>query len=144
MISRIRHIGIIVKDMIEAIEPFKKILDLKDEEIYIMPPLEEETESRFAFINIGGIELEFIHPISERFKRLLGDPPEGLNHIAYVVENIEEAVKKLEKKGISLSHVTKDGILDMGRSKIAYFGPDIPGGILIELVEPKENLHHEP
>ena len=138
MITRIRHIGIIVKDIAEAIAPFKKLLDLKDEDIYIMPPFGTEAESRFAFIPVGGIELELIQPISERFKKFTGNQPEGLNHIAYVVQDIEEAVSHLQEKGIRLGHVTRNGILDMGRSKVAYFDPETTGGMLIELVEPKK------
>jgi methylmalonyl-CoA/ethylmalonyl-CoA epimerase len=138
MITKVRHIGIIVEDIAEAIEPFKKLFDLKDEDIYVMPPVGTEAESRFAFIPIGDIELELIQPISERFKKLLGNPAPGLNHIAFVVEDIEEAVRNLKEKGIRLGHVTKDSILDMGRSKVVYFDPETTGGILIELVEPKE------
>jgi hypothetical protein len=55
-----------------------------------------------------------------------------------VVKDIEEAVRHLQEKGIRLGHVTKDGILDMGRSKVAYFDPETTGNMLIELVEPKE------
>jgi catechol 2,3-dioxygenase-like lactoylglutathione lyase family enzyme len=138
MITKIRHIGIIVNDIREAIEPFKKLLDLKDEDIYVMPPFGTEAESRFAFIPVGDIELELIQPISERFKNFIGNQPAGLNHIAYVVKDIEEAVRHLQEKGIRLGHVTKDGILDMGRSKVAYFDPETTVGMLIELVEPKE------
>jgi catechol 2,3-dioxygenase-like lactoylglutathione lyase family enzyme len=138
MITRIRHIGIIVDDIAGAIEPFKKLLDLKDEDIYIIPPLGTEAESRFAFIPVGNIELELIQPISDRFKKFTGYQPEGLNHIAYVVKDIEEAVRHLQEKGIRLGHVTRNGILDMGRSRVAYFAPETTGGMLIELVEPKE------
>ncbi len=44
----------------------------------------------------------------------------------------------MQAKGVRLGHVTKDGILDMGRSKVAYFNPEDTGGILIEFVEPVE------
>ena len=84
------------------------------------------------------MELELIQPISDRFKNFIGNPSHGLNHIAYVVEDIEEAVRHLQEKGIDLGHVTKDGILDMGRSRVAYLDPKTTSGILIELVEPKK------
>jgi catechol 2,3-dioxygenase-like lactoylglutathione lyase family enzyme len=138
MITKLRHIGIIVKDITEAIEPFKKLLDLKEEDISIMPPIGTEAESRFAFIPVGDIELELIQPISDHFKELLGNPVAGLNHIAFVVNDIKEAVKVLKEKGCRLGHVTRDGILDMGRSKVAYFDPKTTCGILMELVEPKK------
>ena len=39
---------------------------------------------------------------------------------------------------IPLGHVTTDGILDMPKSRVAYFNPEDTDGILIEFVEPKQ------
>jgi len=138
MITKIRHIGIIVKDAEKSVELFKDLFDLKDDEIKVVPPSVTKNESIFAFVPMGEIELELIQPISEHFKEMVGNPPEGINHLAFTVKDIEEAVKLMAEKGVRLGHVTKDGILDMGRSKVAYFNPEDTGGILIEFVEPRE------
>ena len=138
MITKIRHIGIIVKDAEKSVELFKDLFDLNDDEIKVVPPSVTKNESIFAFVPTGGIELELIQPISEHFKEMVGNPHEGINHMAFTVKDIEKAVKLMAKKGVRLGHVTKDGILDMGRSKVAYFNPEDTGGILIEFVEPRE------
>lgn len=138
MITGLRHIGIIVKDAKESMEVFKSLFDLKDEEIRVVPSTITKGESEFAFIPVGGIELELIQPISERFNEMVGNPAQGINHIAFTVKNIEEAVRIMEEKGVRLGHVTKEGILNMGRSKVAYFNPEDTGEILIEFVEPLE------
>jgi len=138
MITNLRHIGIIVKDAEKSVETFKNLFDLKKDDIRIIPSTVTKDESVFAFVPTGGIELELIQPISEHFKEMVGNPAEGINHIAFTVKNVEETVKLMEKKGVRLGHVTKDGILDMGRSKVAYFNPEDTGGILIEFVEPIE------
>jgi catechol 2,3-dioxygenase-like lactoylglutathione lyase family enzyme len=138
MIVKLRHIGIIVKDAEKSVELFKDLFDLTDDKIKVVPASVTRNESVFAFVPAGGIELELIQPISEHFKEMVGDPAEGINHIAFTVKDIEGAVKLMEQKGVRLGHVTKDGILDMGRSKVAYFNPEDTGGILIEFVEPKE------
>ena len=138
MITGLRHIGIIVKDAEKSTSLFKRLFDLKDEDIRIVSPEVTKGESCFSFIPAGGIELELIQPISERFKEMVGNPPEGINHFAFTVKDIEEAVGQMAKKGVRLGHVTKDGILDMGRSKVAYFNPEDTDGILIEFVEPCE------
>ena len=105
-----------------------------------MPSFDDkDAESRFAFIPLGGQELELIQPISERFKHMIGNPSPGINHIAFTVTDIEKAVERMKEKGVRLGHVTKDGILDMKRSKVAYFNPEDTGGILIEYVEPVED-----
>ncbi len=138
MIIKIRHLGIIVNDIDESVAMYKALLGLKDEEITFVPPRGTETDTVFAFIQIGDIELELIQPISEKFKNLLGNPKAGINHIAFVVRDLDEAIHKMAEKGIRLGHVTKDGIIDMQRSRVAYFDPQDTGGMLIEFVEPKE------
>jgi len=138
LITSLRHIGIIVRDAEKSTKLFKDLFDLQEEDITIVSPDVTRGESSFSFIPAGGIELELIQPISDHFKELVGNPPEGINHFAFTVTDIEKAVLLMEEKGVRLGHVTKDGILDMGRSKVAYFNPEDTDGILIEFVEPKE------
>jgi catechol 2,3-dioxygenase-like lactoylglutathione lyase family enzyme len=138
LITGLRHIGIIVKDAEKSTKLFKNLLDLDDGDIKVVSSDVTKGESAFTFIPAGGIELELIQPLSERFGTMLGNPRAGINHIAFTVKNIEEAVRIMEEKGVSLGHVTKEGILNMGRSKVAYFNPEDTGGILIEFVEPLE------
>ena len=138
LITSLRHIGIIVRDAEKSTKLFKDLFDLQEEDITIVSPDVTKGESSFSFIPAGGIELELIQPISDHFKELVGNPPEGINHFAFNVKDIEEAVQLMGKKGVRLGHVTKDGILDMGRSKVAYFNPEDTDGILIEFVEPRE------
>jgi catechol 2,3-dioxygenase-like lactoylglutathione lyase family enzyme len=138
LITSLRHIGIIVRDAEKSTKLFKDLFDLQEEDITIVSPDVTRGESSFSFIPAGGIELELIQPISDHFKELVGNPPEGINHFAFTVTDIEKAVLLMEEKGVRLGHVTKDGILDMGRSKVAYFNPEDTDGILIEFVEPRE------
>jgi len=138
LITSLRHIGIIVRDAEKSTKLFKDLFDLQEEDITIVSPDVTKGESSFSFIPAGGIELELIQPISDHFKELVGNPPEGINHFAFTVTDIEKAVLLMEEKGVRLGHVTKDGILDMGRSKVAYFNPEDTDGILIEFVEPRE------
>ena len=138
MIVNLRHIGIIVKDAEKSVKRFKELFDLEDDDIRVISRVVTKGESEFAFVPAGGMDLELIQPISEHFKEMVGNPAEGINHFAFTVKDIEEAVKLMDKKGVRLGHVTRDGILDMGRSKVAYFNPEDTDGILIEFVEPKE------
>ena len=138
IITGLRHIGIIVKDAEKSKGFFKDLFDLEDDDVSIVSSDITKGESAFAFIPVGGMELELIQPISEHFRELVGNPPAGINHFAFTVKDIEEAVQLMKQKGVRLGHVTKDGILDMGRSKVAYFNPEDTDGILIEFVEPRE------
>ena len=139
MITKVRHLGVIVDDLDSSIELYKKLYDIGDEDVRIVPPpgSAEEKDTRFAFIPVGGMEFELIHPISEKFKNMLGNPRPGINHIAFTVTDIEKAVEQMKSKGVRMGHVTRDGILDMKRSRVAYFNPEDTGGVLLEFVEPK-------
>ena len=79
---------------------------------------------------------------------LVNAPCEALPHpdntfdgvtIAFIVTDLEKAVSLMKEKGVRLGHVTKDGILDMKRSRVAYFNPQDTGGVLLEFVEPIED-----
>lgn len=140
MIGKVRHLGVVVADLDASIDRYKELYDIDDDEIRIVPepgdPREKDT--RFAFIPVGGMEYELIHPISDSFKEMLGNPGPGINHIAFTVSDIDAAVEKMKAKGVRLGHVTKNGILDMKSSRVAYFNPEDTDGILIEFVEPAE------
>ena len=138
MIVNLRHIGIIVKDAEKSVNRFKDLFDLEDDDIRVISRAVTKGESEFAFVPAGGMDLELIQPISEHFKEMVGNPAEGINHFAFTVKDIEAAVMLMKAKGVRLGPVTRDGILDMGRSKVAYFNPEDTDGILIEFVEPKE------
>ncbi len=138
IIKNVRHIGVIVKDAKNSTDVLKNMFDLDDDEVVMMSTDVTGGGSIYSFIPVGGTEFELIEPISEDFKAMLGDPPAGINHIAFTVTDIDQAVSMMNEKGIRLGHVTKDGIIDTGRSKVAYFDPEDTGNILMEFVEPKK------
>jgi methylmalonyl-CoA epimerase len=135
MVMKLRHIGYIVKDMDRSVNTFKKLFDLKEDDIRMLTADDTGGAGAFAFIPLGGTELELIQPISDYFKEMTGDPPEGINHIALQVKDVEKAVKIMEERGVHLGYITRDGIFDTGKTKIAYLDPKDTDGILIELVE---------
>ena len=138
LIVKVRHVGVIVDDVKAATELYQKLYDIDDKDVKVVPPWEvADTETRFTFVPVGGMEFELIEPMTENFKKFLGNPPAGINHIAFIVKNLDKAVELMAAKGVRLGHVTKNGILDMQRSRVAYFDPADTGGVLLEFVEPR-------
>ena len=135
MITKLRHVGYIVKDMDKSVNLFKKLFDVQDEDIRKLTADDTGGAGAFSFISVGGTELELIQPISDYFKEMTKDMSEGINHIAIQVKDVEQAVKEMEKKGVHLGYITKEGIFDTGKAKIAYLDPKDTDGIFIELVE---------
>ena len=137
MITKMRHVGIIVKDMDKSVESFKNLFGLKDADIRQLSADDTGGAGRFAFIPVGGTELELIQPVADYFIEMLGNHgTAGINHVAFVVTDIEEMVRMMAEKGIRLGHITKEGIMDAGQMRIAYLDPEDTDGILIELVQP--------
>jgi catechol 2,3-dioxygenase-like lactoylglutathione lyase family enzyme len=137
LVTRVRHLGVIVDDIETSVNTYKRIYDIDEEDINIIPPLDAEApDTRYAFLKFAGMEFELIQCISEKFKNLLGNPSVGINHIAYIVKDLEKAVARMAENGVRLGHVTKDGMLDMKRSKVAYFNVEDTDGLLVEFVEP--------
>jgi catechol 2,3-dioxygenase-like lactoylglutathione lyase family enzyme len=130
-----RHIGYIVPDLKKSIADFQRLFDLSDEDIRIIPDFNLVADTRFAFFHADGLDFELIEPISDHFKNILFNSGVGINHICFTVENIEEAVTKMEQKGIRPGHVTPNGILTMPHQKMVYFDPQDTGGFLIEFIE---------
>ena len=125
-----------MEDLPQAIDSFKRLFDLQDSDFLIFPVYDQPADTRFAFFTEGGATFELIQPISEHFKDILFASGKGINHICFTVDNIEEAVKDMEKKGARPGHVTPNGTIQMPSQKMIYFDPETTGGFLIEFIEP--------
>ncbi|ARN74614.1 VOC family protein [Oceanicoccus sagamiensis] len=138
-ITGLAHVGHIVSDMDAAINNFKRVYGVDDDDIRIPPnPEGMEVMTNFAFITVGSTEFELVEPVSAYFKDILLPMPSGMagiNHVAYLVDDIDGAVAVLEKNGIQPGHVTPGGVVDFGEKKLCYLDPETTGGLVIELIE---------
>jgi catechol 2,3-dioxygenase-like lactoylglutathione lyase family enzyme len=134
-ISRLRHVGYFVEDMDATLDIFRRLFDVKDEDIRVMSAEETGGTGIFCFVTVAGTELELIQLESDAAKTWCGNPPPGISHIAFQVEDIEATVASMRSKGFRLGYITKHGIFDNGKSKVAYLEPEDTDGHLIELVE---------
>jgi catechol 2,3-dioxygenase-like lactoylglutathione lyase family enzyme len=143
------HVGFVVEALSEQLDIYRQRYGLADEAITVTPPFSEPASvARFAFVHIAeGVELELIEPVSAAMKAQLGlvtganaSGPGGINHIAYRVADLDAVFNALQQQGIRAGHVTPEGVINTGRSKIVYLNPDDFGGALIELIEPNTGV----
>ena len=131
MIEKIDHIGIAVKSIKETSELLSNILGLKvaGEEIV------EEQKVKVAFLPLGDSELELLESTSPEgpIARFIEKKGEGIQHIAFRVNNIEEVLEKLKKGGVRL--IDEKPRYGAGGAKIAFIHPKSTNGILVELCE---------
>ena len=131
MIEKIDHIGIAVRNIENTSELLSNILGLKvtGEEIVA------EQKVKIAFLPLGDSELELLESTSPEgpIARFIEKKGEGIQHIAFRVDNIEKALEKLKKEGVRL--IDEKPRYGAGEAKIAFLHPKGTNGILIELCE---------
>ncbi|RWZ60144.1 methylmalonyl-CoA epimerase [Halobacillus fulvus] len=132
--KKIAHIGIAVKSIEDALPFYQNSLGLP------LKGVEEvETEQvRVAFLKIGETMLELLEPLQDTspIHTFLEKRGEGIHHIAFEVEDIEERLAQYKSQGIRLIHEEpKTGAHD---SQIAFLHPKAANGVLVELCQPKE------
>ena len=131
----LRHVGVVTPDREALLERLLAIFAIPEEEVLRIPADNSPSDTRFAFLNIGGTPYEIIEPSSPRFRELLLNSGTGANHVCYTVDNLDAAVEAMAAAGVRLGHVTPDGIVQTPRFRMAYFNPEDTGGLLIELVQ---------
>ncbi len=134
MIKKIDHIGIAVKSIEKASELFSNILGLKVAE----EELVEEQKVKVAFLPLGDSELELLESTSPdgSIARFIEKKGEGIQHIAFRVDNIEKVLEKLKEEKVRL--IDEKPRYGAGGAKIAFLHPKSTNGILIELSERNE------
>jgi methylmalonyl-CoA epimerase len=130
-ILNIDHIGIAVKNLDPAEEFYKRILGLSVKEHEIV----ENQKVKVAFIPVSGSEVELLESTDSEgpVSRHINAKGEGIQHLAFRVENIDEALKELKEKGVRL--IDKEPRPGAGGARIAFIHPAETCGVLIELCE---------
>ena len=131
MIEKIDHIGIAVRSIEKTSELLSNILGLKvagEENV-------EKQKVKVAFLPLGDSELELLESTSPEgpIARFIKKKGEGIQHIAFRVDNIEKALEKLKKEGVRL--IDEKPRYGAGGAKIAFLHPKSTNGILVELCE---------
>jgi len=137
MLKQIDHIGIAVSNLDESLKKYEKLFRIKVKHVETL----EEISTQIAFIPVGEVMLELVAPLAPgegRIGEFLEKHGEGLHHIAYRVEHLEELLAEMKKAGIKL----RDDRPRPGGagSWIAFLSPEETGNVLTELVEREKEL----
>ncbi len=130
-IEHIDHIGIAVKSIAEGEKSFTDILGLKLQKVETVA----EQKVKTGFFPIADIELELLESTQPDgpIARFIEAKGEGVQHIAFRVENIDEALRELREKGIRL--IDQEPRKGAGGARIAFIHPKETHGVLVELCE---------
>jgi len=130
-ILKIDHLGIAVKDMEAGKAFWRDILGLGFEGTETVA----EQKVTTGFFPVGESEVELLEstapdgPVAKYIEKR----GEGIQHVAFRVDDIEAALQELREKGVRLIDETpRKGA---GGARIAFLHPKATGGVLVELCE---------
>lgn len=129
MIKRVEHVGIMASDMDESIQFYETLLQFK---IRVRVNNGQKEIVFLSHDGLPGFEIELIRDLQPA--TLYAE--HGLvNHLAFVVDNIEQVISYCKQKGIVFeTSEPKRGI--NGRKTIRFRGPN---GEILQLVEERNS-----
>ena len=138
--SQIDQVGVVVKDLDKAVEyyssfgigPFEP-LKLKRIERTVYGKKVTDLENMSRVTRMGQVQFELVQPVSGESiqKEFLEKRGEGINHLGFLVDDIDKEVNKLVAKGFKVI----SSVRYLGGGGVAYFDTDRIGGVLFELIQ---------
>lgn len=129
--KKIEHIGIAVKDIESSNQLFKTLFGKSHYKI-------EDVESegvKTSFFKCGPNKIELLQATKEDspIAKFIEKKGEGIHHIAFAVNDIEEEIKRLTEEGFKMIHKTPKRGAD--NKLIAFLHPKSTNGVLVELCQ---------
>ncbi len=130
-VLKIDHLGIAVNSIEDGKNFWSDVLGLAFEGAETV----EEQKVTTAFFPVGESEVELLESTAPDgpVAKFIEKKGPGFQHVAFRVENIDEALAELKQKGIKLIDETPR--IGAGGAKIAFLHPKATGGILVELCQ---------
>jgi methylmalonyl-CoA/ethylmalonyl-CoA epimerase len=139
MLQGINHIGIAVKDLEVSKQRYAQLFRIEQ--------FHEETiemqKVRIASFSLNGVLIELTAAISDDspIAQFIAKRGEGIHHIAFTSNAIEDDLSHAEEQGIRLiNQIPVPGAHDM---QIAFLHPSSTGGVLMEFCQPNNTETHE-
>lgn len=139
MFKQLHHIGVVYKDISKIAENIKEMygIEFQIEEVTVpvntvIKELTDPLRIKLAHAKIGNTEIELFEPMDDKsiYSDYLKKVPEGgIHHSGFLVENIEEHLKKWDSMGI------KRIISGIPPYKFVYYDTVEMYGYVTELLE---------
>jgi methylmalonyl-CoA/ethylmalonyl-CoA epimerase len=128
-VTKIEHIGIAVESLANAIPYYETLLGIK------CYAIEEVTDQKVktAFFKVGETKIELLESTDPEgpIGKFLEKKGQGIHHIAFAVEDVNESLKEVESSGILL--IDKQARKGAEGLNIGFLHPKSTFGVLTEL-----------
>ena len=128
---RINHLGIASKTLEEAMARMDRLFGMTVEHVEEVP----EQRVKTAFFPVGPSTLEYLESTDPEgpVGKFLEKKGPGIHHMAFEVDNVDEAVKELLAKGVRM--IDQAPRAGAHGCRIAFIHPGETGGVLMELCQ---------
>lgn len=129
--NKIEHIGIAVKNLEESNTLFGKLFG----KTHYKTEAVASEGVKTSFFKVGENKIELLEATNEDspIAKFIAKKGEGVHHIAFDVDNIEQEIKRLKKEGfVVLNEKPKKGA---DNKLVAFLHPKSTNGTLIELCQ---------
>jgi methylmalonyl-CoA epimerase len=135
VLGEIDHIGIAVESIDGSIALYRDQLGMREQHRETV----EEQGVHAALLEIGGAHVELIAPIGPDggVARFLERNGPGLHHVAYRTDDIDAELRRLVAAGLRL--IDEEPRTGIQGSRVAFVHPKSTGGVLTEIVQPRED-----
>ena len=128
--KRLEHLGIAVADLASAEKIFEDVLNIK-------PYKREEVADEgviTSFFQTGDSKVELLESTTEDgpIARHIAKRGPGLHHVAFLVDDLESEMARLEQEGYRVVSGPKNGA---DNKRIAFLHPSDTAKVLVELCE---------
>jgi methylmalonyl-CoA/ethylmalonyl-CoA epimerase len=132
MFKGLHHIGIAVHDIDESVRKYEQVFNGKVK----LRHTAEDHCLRLVFIEVGRILFELLQPLSPGkgyIGEFLDKHGEGLHHLAFNVDDVENSLAELKEMGVKLRD--EKPRFRGGRFWIAFISPDETNNVPWELLQ---------
>ena len=129
---KFNHIGAVVRDVDQSVEYYQS-LGIVDKATDRVTMEGKKAKLIGRFIHIGSLLIELWQPVRGETvqQEFLDSRGEGVNHIAFHVDDLDREKEKMAEKGIPVVFTVRDE-----EGYMAYFDTRKVNNILIELIQP--------
>ena len=131
MLTKIHHVGIVVRSLDEAYAFYRDALSLPVHKEAII----QDQGIRAALLTIGESEIELLEPIAPGtgVARFLAQRGEGLHHLCFETNDVGQELETAKRRGVTLiDQQPRAGLAGM----ICFLHPKSNHGVLIEYAQP--------
>ncbi|MPN21765.1 hypothetical protein SDC9_169145 [bioreactor metagenome] len=128
---KVEHIGIAVKDLDRAVAHYKSIFP---EALYYDEPVADGS-MKMVIVKGENIKLELMQPLKEdcAVGKFIAKNGEGMHHIAFEVEDINQSMENAKAKGIRL--ITAQPYQGAEGHMVCFMHPKDTCGVLSEFCQ---------